>query len=293
MPIQIRPFDETDDAQENFLTLDVPAAGKGTELFDIISDYDKQSMPSEWEGPTGPGGYASNWRHAGNTALLKNKISNTISPYVGKTIGDIGGGITSFGGGLLHELNAESRIFKDRSGIADPFLLDAGQTIRFNPDFKEDMTANLFGAWKGQTGIEDTEVLKRLSEDMSQDDAWSDYLENLALQPTKGGFYKTRRSKPTINRKPWEPRFTTMWGHGRTLPLTRREWVEKMKNRKEYNIPTLGSDTRNVTRGPDGGGGAWSPSGADLSPGGGPGQSPTGRDVQGTPFSRGGILGVF
>jgi len=42
-----------------------------------------------------------------------------------------------------------------------------------------------------------------------------------------------------------------------------------------------------------GGGGAWSPSGADLSPGGGPGQSPTGRDIQGTPFARGGILGAF
>ena len=278
MPVNINPANELD-----FMTLDMatqPYPGP------------QQSIPSEWIGPPGTAGYGSHWRHAGNTALLKNQISNAISPYVGKTIGDIGGGITSFGGGLLHELNAESRIFKDRSGITDPFLLDAGQTIRFNPDFKEDITANLFGAWKGQTGIEDTEVLERLFEDMSQEDAWSDYLENLALQPTKGGFYKTRRSKPTINRKPWEPRFTTMWGHGRTLPLTRREWVEKMKNRKEYNVPTLGSDTRNVTRGPDGGG-AWSPSGADLSPGGGPGNSPTGRDVQGTPFSRGGILGAF
>ena len=44
---------------------------------------------------------------------------------------------------------------------------------------------------------------------------------------------------------------------------------------------------------PGGGGGAWSPSGADLSPGGGYGQSPTGSDIAGTPFSRGGILGVF
>ena len=41
------------------------------------------------------------------------------------------------------------------------------------------------------------------------------------------------------------------------------------------------------------GGGAWSPSGADLSPGGGYGQSPTGSDIAGTPFSRGGILGAF
>ena len=45
---------------------------------------------------------------------------------------------------------------------------------------------------------------------------------------------------------------------------------------------------------PTGGdGGGWSPSGADLSPGGGYGQSPTGSDIAGTPFSRGGILGAF
>ena len=46
--------------------------------------------------------------------------------------------------------------------------------------------------------------------------------------------------------------------------------------------------------GPFGGPGqpAWS-SGADLSPGGGYGQSPTGSDIAGTPFSRGGILGAF
>ena len=41
------------------------------------------------------------------------------------------------------------------------------------------------------------------------------------------------------------------------------------------------------------GGGGWSPSGANLSPGGGYGQSPTGSDIAGTPFSRGGILGAF
>jgi len=41
--------------------------------------------------------------------------------------------------------------------------------------------------------------------------------------------------------------------------------------------------------------GDWSPGvgGADLSPGGGYGQSPTGSDIAGTPFSRGGILGAF
>ena len=46
-------------------------------------------------------------------------------------------------------------------------------------------------------------------------------------------------------------------------------------------------------RGRDAPSGGWSPSGADLSPGGGYGQSPTGSDIAGTPFSRGGILGAF
>ena len=50
------------------------------------------------------------------------------------------------------------------------------------------------------------------------------------------------------------------------------------------------------TRSPSGGLGALGipgRGGADLSPGGGYGQSPTGSDIAGTPFSRGGILGVF
>jgi len=50
---------------------------------------------------------------------------------------------------------------------------------------------------------------------------------------------------------------------------------------------------RTIEPTPSGDGGGWSPSGADLSPGGGYGQSPTGSDIAGTPFSRGGILGAF
>jgi len=41
------------------------------------------------------------------------------------------------------------------------------------------------------------------------------------------------------------------------------------------------------------GGGPGTGGGANLSPGGGYGQSPTGSDIAGTPFSRGGILGAF
>ena len=52
-------------------------------------------------------------------------------------------------------------------------------------------------------------------------------------------------------------------------------------------------ELKDVVRRPKPGDGAWSPSGADLSPGGGPGQSPTGRDIQGTPFSEGGLATMF
>jgi len=52
-------------------------------------------------------------------------------------------------------------------------------------------------------------------------------------------------------------------------------------------------ELKDVVRGPKPGDGAWSPSGADLSPGGGRGQSPTGRDIRGTPFSEGGLATMF
>ena len=52
-------------------------------------------------------------------------------------------------------------------------------------------------------------------------------------------------------------------------------------------------ELKDVVRGPKPGNGAWSPSGADLSPGGDYGQSPTGRDIAGTPFSEGGLATMF
>ena len=52
-------------------------------------------------------------------------------------------------------------------------------------------------------------------------------------------------------------------------------------------------ELKDVVRGPKPGDGGWSPSGADLSPGGGRGQSPTGRDIAGTPFSEGGLATMF
>jgi len=69
-------------------------------------------------------------------------------------------------------------------------------------------------------------------------------------------------------------------------------FLKKIALRAHKNIEARDRPTREVFQ-PTGGGGAWSPSGADLSPGGGYGQSPTGSDIAGTPFSRGGILGAF
>jgi len=267
------------------------------ELFAKISEYDKQSMPSNWIGPEGSGGYASNWRHAGNTALLKNQIANAISPYVGDKIGSTVGGITSFGGGLLHELTSASPIFEDERRMVDEALpFDVGPSKRLSAEFKSDTLANLFGSWKGQTGIADTEVLGNLLTDMSKDDAWSTAFANLLAEEEENKDWSREHMNmqfvPNRAAKFWEPKGRWVNPFANKI-LDKQSWLKGMRNRKKYEVPTLGSDTSNVTRGPDGGGGAWSPSGADLSPGGGPGQSPTGSDIAGTPFSRGGILGAF
>ena len=265
------------------------------ELFAKISEYDKQSMPADWIGPEGSGGYASNWRHAGNTALLKNQIANAISPYVGDKIGSTVGGITSFGGGLLHELTSAAPIWVDeKRTVNDPYTLDVGSSLKLNPEFKSDTLANLFGSWKGKTGIADTAVLENLLTDMSKDDAWSAAFANL-IKEEEENKDRSREAMnmhflPNIDAKFWEPKGRWVNPFANKI-LDKQSWINKMRNRKKHEIPTLRSNTSNITRG--GGGGGWSPSGADTSAGGGYGQSPTGSDVAGTPFSRGGILGAF
>ena len=57
---------------------------------------------------SGATGYASNYRHAGNVALLKNEIANKLATNTGinwldkstRKIGDIAGGIAGWGLGL-------------------------------------------------------------------------------------------------------------------------------------------------------------------------------------------------
>jgi len=77
-------------------------------------------------------------------------------------------------------------------------------------------------------------------------------------------------------------------------------WREHWKPyAKRYNkiLKKIAARPRNVPGTPivpmGGGRGRPDRGGADLSPGGGYGQSPTGSDIAGTPFSRGGILGAF
>jgi hypothetical protein len=204
----------------------------------------RQSIPSEWIGPPGTAGYGSHWRHAGNTALLKNQISNAISPYVGKTIGDIGGGITSFGGGLLHELNAASPIWVDEKRMVDEALpFDVGPSKRLSSEFKSDTLANLFGSWKGQTGIANTEVLENLLTDMSKDDAWSNAFANLLEEEKENsdatvrqhGFLPMGHFVPNRARKFWEPR--GRWMHPfKNEILDKQSWLKKMSNRKKQVI---------------------------------------------------------
>jgi hypothetical protein len=267
------------------------------ELFAKISEYDKQSMPANWIGPEGSGGYASNWRHAGNTALLKNQMANAISPVLGDKISSMVGGTAAFGGGLLHELTSNAPIFEDERRMVDEVLpFDVGPSKKLSPEFKSDTLANLYGSWKGQTGIANTGVLENLLTDMSKDDAWSNAFSNLIAEEEENKDMSREMMNmhfiPNREQRPWEPRGRWVNPFANKI-LNQQSWINRMRNRKKSEIPTLRSDTSNITRGPGGGGGGWSPSGADLSPGGGYGQSPTGSDIAGTPFSRGGILGAF
>ena len=81
-----------------------------------------------------------------------------------------------------------------------------------------------------------------------------------------------------IWREHWEP-------HAKRF----NEKLKEISKRERRNVPGTPIVPMGRGRGrdrPDRGG-------ADLSPGGGYGQSPTGSDIAGTPFSRGGILGAF
>jgi len=148
--------------------------------------------------PNLPGatGYASNYRHAGNVALLKNEIANKLATNTGinwldkstRKIGDIAGGIAGWGLGLGHELSAPSPIFnKD----IDRGILDYGEVYEktdpgaglFNTQFLEDMAANYFGAVHGKTGITSANVVNELAKSLATGGGSdTDYLNELAFK---------------------------------------------------------------------------------------------------------------
>ena len=130
----------------------------------------------------GSSGYGSNYRHAGNVALLKNIISNKIATDTGfslidkptRAIGDVLGGITGWGAGLKHELTAESPIFNENltNGI-------------FTTDFLEDMAANYYGAIHGKTGITSAGVVNEMAKALATGEDFDlDYLNKMGKMKT-------------------------------------------------------------------------------------------------------------
>ena len=96
--------------------------------------------------------------------------------------------------------------------------------------------------------------------------------------------YPRGLSSPDL--KPEDMYFDKIWrDHWEPYAKNYEKIQKKIAERR--NVPGTPIVPMGVGRGRD------EPSGADLSPGGGYGQSPTGSDIAGTPFSRGGILGAF
>ena len=152
----------------------------------------------------GASGYGSNYRHAGNVALLKNLISNKIATDTGiswldkptRKIGDIAGGIAGWGLGLGHELSAPSPILNKDINTG---ILDYGEVSEktdpeaglFSTEFLEDMAANKFGAMHGQTGITSANVVNELAKSLATEEGSDiDYLNELALKHQFGSIGK-------------------------------------------------------------------------------------------------------
>ena len=185
---------------------------------------------------SGAAGYASNYRHAGNVALLKNEIANKLATNTGinwldkstRKIGDMAGGIAGWGLGLGHELSAPSPIFnKD----IDRGILDYGEVSEktdpgaglFSTQFLEDMAANYFGAVHGKTGITSAEVVNELAEALATGEGSDiDYLNELAFKHQIDALGKGNR----------------FWGLGRDFRHTGPMDQEGFRSRfmKRYNI---------------------------------------------------------
>jgi len=189
----------------------------------------------------GASGFGSDYRHAGNVALIKNEIANKIATDTGinlldkstRKIGDIIGGVTGWGLGLGYELDAPSPIFNKNltSGL-------------FTKDFLEDMAANYFGAVHGKTGITNTQVVNEIAKALATgDDADLEYLKEKAgsedYETFRKGFMKKYYAGPQeIDRrrltreKDWEDfrlskkEIRNLWDHF-NRPFPKAEVIDK------------------------------------------------------------------
>ena len=233
-------------------------------VFSYIESQDKNYIPDEARPETGgASGYGSTFRHAANTALLKNKISNKIATNTGsniidsltRKIGDFTGGITSFGGGLLHEMNAASPIFNDNrtydnAGNSIGQILDYGEIPEtkelFNPEFKEDIVANLFGSYYGKTGDSDFNVVNNISTKLAEDNMLTSILDKQAKDAkenylSKGeemrsmfsmennNMFLKNRGFETANQLLRKSKFEER------MPINRLEFAKKLEQLKAFN----------------------------------------------------------
>ena len=106
--------------------------------------------------------------------------------------------------------------------------------------------------------------------------------------PRAAEWYPTGLS--AVDLRPQDMYFDKIWReHWKPYAKRFNKKLKEISKRERRNVPGTPIVPMGRGRGrdrPDRGG-------ADLSPGGGYGQSPTGSDIAGTPFSRGGILGAF
>ena len=216
-------------------------------------------------------GTIGNLRHATSAAQYKDMIAQALTPmkhlgakpgWIANTVGGIGANIL----GLGHEVKG---LTKDWSQIKDP---DFWKTTG------EDVLANLYGSIKGKTGVSEQEIYDdMLGNFIYGKGIMSNVLDWGTLSGDKTGHpYNKKRKGMTLQR--FRDLYQTKKNR-RKQDMQQKIQQGEAAQQVQQNIQTYGNRDR--------------PNTGMNAPGAGKGQSPTGGDVSGTPFVRGGRVSYF
>ena len=218
------------------------------------------------------GGYLSNARHAAASALQRDALGGGIMGGIGA---NVLGGLNEVAG----LIKGGVRMLPEKYGGSKDD--DFGDTWR---QTKEDLAANLYGSLYGKSTTDDMEYKFSPAENV-----YSDVMNQLSSSSGTGfkGWLENMMEKEAEEGTPFNTlTLDKLKFHQMKLRNQKKQQMqqrirqeEKAVQQVQQNIQTYGNRDR--------------PNTGMNAPGAGKGQSPTGGDVAGTPFVRGGRVSYF